>query len=118
VSGTAIDVHTMLGEYRAACVNLANSTGAPERIRLHVERFPGEPTPAWLSVSEVLWTDSSARTPVAAALPKVRPESCAWSINVLPGLTPQAWLTLHATDLPAVTHSGTLAVSAELHKSQ
>ena len=106
-------MHTMLGEYRAACVNLANSTGTPKQIRLHVEGFPGEPTPAWLSVSEVLWTDTSARTPVAAALPKVTPKSGAWSLNVLPGLTRQAWLTLHATDLPAGTHSGTLVVESE-----
>ena len=75
--------------------------------------LPGEPTPAWLSVAEVPWTDTSAWTPVAAALPKVTPQEGAWSITVLPGLSRQAWLTLHVTDLPAGTHSGTLVIESE-----
>ena len=108
-----IDVHLMLGEYRASAVNLANSTNAEKKVKLRLEGFSDGPAPGWLSVAEVPWTDTLEGTPVAAALPEVVPGEDAWSITVLPGLTRQAWLTLQVTDLPAGTHAGTLVVESE-----
>lgn len=111
--GGEIAVHLMLGEHRAAAVNLASSTEAATVARIRLEGLPGGPTPGWLAIAEVPWTDTFEGTPVAAALPEVTPDGDAWPITVLPGLPRQAWLTVHAADLPAGTHEGALVVETE-----
>ena len=113
VSGGELDVHLMAGEYRAAALNLANSTERPTAVRLRVEGLPDGPTPPWLNVAEVPWTDTLQGTPVAAALPEVTARGDGWLLSVSPGLTRQAWLTLRVTDLPAGVHAGALVVEPE-----
>ena len=94
-AGGRIEVHTMRGEYRAAAVNLVNTSAAPIEVRVHFDGLPDSPTPPYVAVHEVPWTDTVEGRPVAAALPLARREGSAWRVTVLPGLVRQVWLTFH-----------------------
>ncbi len=107
----AVEVHTMLGEYRAAAVNLANAGPEPIEVRLSFEGLPESPAPVYLAVHEVAWTDTGRGVPVAAALPKAGRQGDAWKVRVLPGLVRQVWLTFHVTDLCAGLHEGRVVLS-------
>jgi hypothetical protein len=109
----SIEIHAMRGEYRAAAFNLANSTPQTLRVRISFEGLPGGPTPSFVTLHEVPWTDSSAGHPVAAALPEVQPGHNGWTVTVPPGLVRQVWLTLHPTDLPAGDYRAQIAVRPE-----
>jgi len=109
----AIELHTMRGEYRAAAVNVTNSTPETITVRVRVQGLPGGPTPPYLTVHEVIWTDTSQGVPVAAALPVVQPANDAWRIRVLPGLVQQVWLTFHVTDLQPGDYTGQLIVETD-----
>ncbi len=108
-----IEVHAMRGEYRAAALNLANSTARPLEVRLHLEGLPGSPIPDYVATREARWTDTSEGRPVVAALPAARQEEGAWGITVLPGLVGQVWMTFHVTDLPAGRHEGVLVLQSD-----
>jgi len=108
-----LEIHTMRGEYRAAAVNLFNSTDRPLKIRVLCEGLPGSPTPGYVTVHEVTWTDSSQGTPVAAALPEARKADGAWTVTALPGLVRQVWLTFHVTDQATGEHAGKMVFRAE-----
>ena len=56
----------MRGEYRAAALNLANTSPRPMEVQLRFERLPQSPTPGYVTVHEVQWTDTSQAIPVAA----------------------------------------------------
>jgi len=106
-----VEVHTMRGEYRAAALNLANSTDTPLEVRLRFRDLPQAPSPPYVTVHEVQWTDTSQGVPVAAALPEARRTGDGWTVTVLPGLVRQVWMTWHVTDVPAGEYAG--AVEAE-----
>lgn len=108
-----VEVHMMRGEYREAAVNLANSTDRPLNVRLRFEGLPQSPTPGYVTVHEVTWTDTSQGVPVAAALPEAARTDGAWSVTVLPGLIQQVWLTLHGTDLASGEYAGSLIAQPE-----
>jgi hypothetical protein len=110
-SGT-LDVHTMRGEYRAAALNLANSTDQPMTVRLRFEGLPQSPTPGYVTLHEVTWTDTAQGKPVAAALPEAAKADGVWTVTVLPGLVRQVWLTFHATDLAPGELAGSLVAEA------
>ncbi len=112
-STRGLEVHTMRGEYRAAAVNLFNSTDCPLEVSVRCEGIPGSPAPAYVTVHEVAWTDSSQGTPVAAALPEARRADGGWVLTVQPGLVRQAWLTLHVTDQAPEEHAGKVLFRAE-----
>lgn len=108
-----IELHTMRGEYRAAALNLLNTTDHPLEVRLHLEGLPGSPTPVYVTLHEVPWTDTVQGRPVAAALPEARRGEKDWRMNLLPGLVSQVWMTFHVTTLPAGEHSGVVVVQSE-----
>ncbi len=112
-SGGKIEIHAMRGEYRAAALNLANSSNRPMTVRLSLEGLPGGPTPGCLSVAQVPWTDTGEGKPVMAALPRVEPADGCWSITVLPGLMRQVWFTLHSKDVPAGRHQGQIVIESD-----
>lgn len=107
-----IEVHTMRGEYRAAALNLANSTDRPMTVRLHFRGLPQAPRPSYVTLHEVTWTDTSHGTPVAAALPEAATVDGGWTVTVLPGLIQQVWLTFQVTDLAPGKFAGTLVAEA------
>lgn len=106
----ALEIHAMRGEYRAAAFNLANSTQQPMPVRISLDGLPGGPTPGFVTLHEVPWTDSSTGQPVAAALPEVQPSPTGWAVTVPPGLVRQVWLTFHPTDLPAGDYQARVAI--------
>ena len=107
-----VEVHTMLGEHRAAAVNLANAGDQPVDVQLRFEGLPGSPAPAYVIVQEVEWTDTGRGVAVAAALPLAEKEGDAWKVRVLPGLIRQVWFTFHVTDLPPGEHAGAVVLTS------
>lgn len=107
-----IRVDVMRGEYRAAALNLANSTDGPMDVRLRFEGLPGAPTPSYVTLHDVPWTDTSQGVPIAAALPEANREGNAWKITVLPGLTRQVWMTFHVTEQQAGEYVGAIVVES------
>jgi hypothetical protein len=107
-SSRPIEVHTMQGEYRAAALNLANSTDQPQVVRLRFRNLPQSPLPEYVTLHEVEWTDTSQGVPVAAALPAAARTSDGWTVTVLPGLVRQVWMTWHVTDVPAGDYAGSI----------
>ena len=105
-SKAALRLDTMRGEYRAAALNLANTTGHPMKVCIRAEDLPNSPAPSYLTVQEVQWTDTAQGRPVAAALPEVQPNDGAWTVTVLPGLVRQVWFTFHVTDVPPGDYQG------------
>jgi len=108
-----VEVHAMRGEHRAGAVNLANSTGGTLDVRLRFEGLPGGPAPGCVTVHEVLWTDTSQGTPIAAALPEATRNGDSWQVSVPPGLVRQVWLTFHPTELEAGQYEGKLVAEAD-----
>lgn len=104
--GGEVEIHAMRGEYRAAAINLANSTQSPLSVRLRVEGLPGGGAPGYLSVAQSPWTDTGEGRPVLAALPTVEPAGGCWTLKLLPGMVAQAWCTLRAEGLPDGLHQG------------
>jgi len=108
-----VAVHAMRGEHRAGAVNLANTTDRTLDVRLRFEGLPGSPAPEYVTVHEVLWTDTSRGVPIAAALPEAARDGDAWQVSVPPGLVRQVWLTFHPTELNAGQYSGELVAEAQ-----
>lgn len=112
-SGGTIEVHSTRGEYRAAAIDLANSTDRPMTVRLSIEGLPDGPVPRYLSVAEVPWTDTDRGKPVMAALPVVEPDEKGWTITVLPGLVRQVWFTFHTADVADGQHQGQIVFESD-----
>ncbi len=112
-SPAEIEVHAMRGEYRAAALNLANTTDRTLDVRLRFQGLPGSPAPDYLTVHEVQWTDTSQGVPIAAALPEASRDGQSWRVSVPPGLLRQVWLTFHPTTLEAAEYRGALTCEAE-----
>ena len=106
----------MRGEYRAAAVSLANATAAPIEVRLYFNDLPDSPTPPYLAVHEVPWTDTVEGVAVAAALPLARRDGPEWRLTVLPGLVQQVWLTFHVQQLPPDKYKGNLVIESPQNK--
>lgn len=107
-SAEPIEVHAMQGEYRAAALQLANSTHQTLTVQLRFRDLPRSPRPEYVTLHEVEWTDTSQGVPVAAALPLATRTNDGWSVTVLPGLVRQVWLTWHATDVPPGDYRGAI----------
>lgn len=107
---TGIEVHTMRGEYRSGAFNLANATDKPISVSIRFSDVPGSPTPGYVTVHEVLWTDTTSGQPVASALPEAERAGDGWRVTVPAGLMRQVWMTFHVTDVPAGDHAGSVLV--------
>jgi hypothetical protein len=107
-----VSVALMQNEFRAAAFNISNAGDQPRSLQLEVRGLPGGSNPPYVTVHEVAWTDTRTGTPVAAALPEARRSPGGFTMEALPGLTRQVWLTFHPTNVPAGTHRGTITLSA------
>lgn len=112
-TGSTIEVHTMLNEYRSAAFNLANATDKPMRVSIRFAGIPGAPQPDYLTVHEVLWTDTYKAKLVTSALPPADRDEKGWSVRVPPGLIRQVWLTFHVTGLLAGEYQGSIVMNTE-----
>ena len=111
-SGAAVRVDMMLNEYRAGAFNISNAAQEDVAVEMEIVGVPGGVNPDYITVHEVLWTDTNAGVPVAAALPKARKEGDAYMVGVPSGLTRQVWLTFHPTDLEPATCQGRIELKA------
>ncbi|MCC6491033.1 MAG: hypothetical protein IT364_26330, partial [Candidatus Hydrogenedentes bacterium] len=110
-SPARVEVWMMNNEYRAGAFNLSNATQTPMDLTLRIEGVPGSPTPPWIAVHEVAWTDTKTLVPVAAALPEALQDPDGYHIRVEPGLTRQVWMTFHPTDLTPEEHRGEIVIA-------
>ena len=109
-SDKSMDVHLMQGEYRASAFNLANATSKTKEVRVSFEGLPGGPTPAYVTLAEVPWTDTITGKAVAAALPPVGPGEDAWTVNVDSGIPRRIWLTWRVMDVEPGEYEGRVVV--------
>ncbi|MBN2311232.1 MAG: hypothetical protein JXR94_19800 [Candidatus Hydrogenedentes bacterium] len=111
-------VDMMSNEYRAASFNLSNAAHEPATLGVRVVGLPGGPNPPYVTVHEVLWTDSKSSRPVPAALPVAPQQGDGYRIEVPAGITRQVWLTFHPEDVPAGTHKGHIEVTGGPHRAR
>jgi hypothetical protein len=101
-----ISVRMMQNEYRAAAMNFTNAGQENDTaFSVSVTGLPGGTNPPWITMHEVLWTDTNRSIPVAAAL-KPAPRGSSLSTQVPLGMTRQVWLTFHPTDVPPGNYEG------------
>jgi len=108
----ALRVDMISGEYRAEVFNLSNATDNPIAATVSVTGLPGGDNPDWVTVREVLFTDTRTRSPIAAALPDAEPVAGGFAIDIPAGMTRQVWLAFRPTDVPAGEHVGQVTVTA------
>ncbi len=106
----SIDVAMMSNEFRSAAFNISSSDDQKTKVRLQITGLPGGTNPGYITVHKVVFTDTAEGVPVAAALPVVSPEDGMYSVELLPGLTQQIWLTFHPEDIPAGEYKGQIIV--------
>lgn len=94
-SSGVVEMELMRGEWRAATVNLANSTQKPIRVGLEFRGLHPQ------RVCEVPWTDTVEGRPVAAALVEAQETHTGRSMLVPAGLVRQVWLEYRAADAEA-----------------
>jgi len=107
-----LEVTMMRGEVRAEAVNLTNATDEPAVVRVSVSGLPGGAPPRYLSVRDVLFTDTRSRVPVAAALPPAQREGTQWQVMIPAGCTKQLWLSFERP--PAAIKAGTYKAAVKV----
>ena len=108
----AIEVHLMRKEYRAAAFNVSNNNDESMQVRFRLSGLPGGDNPEYVTVHEVIWTDTRSGMPVAAALPEVAAESGLYAVTVSAGMTRQVWLTFNPIDVEPGTYEGEVVVES------
>jgi hypothetical protein len=109
----ALRITAMRGETRAGAINVTNSTAEPMRAALSFAGLPGGQPPADVTVHEVLWTDTTEGTPVAAALPAVAAVAGAYEIAIPAGMTRQVCFSFRPVQTPAGVHRGELRLKVK-----
>lgn len=107
----SIDIAAMNGETRLGAVNLTNCTAGAITASLAFEGLPGGPTPDYLTVYEVAWTDTREGTPVACALVEVVARDGHYALKLPAGLTRQICISVTPRQLAAGRHQGHLVVT-------
>lgn len=97
-------------EYRGEAFNITNASPQALRLSLTITGLPQSPNPPYISVREVLWTDTRDRRPIAAALPEATKTGPSWQITIPAGMTRQIWLECHARGLAPGTYSGKITL--------
>jgi hypothetical protein len=107
----AVSMAMMQNEFRAGAFNIANAGDTAALAQLQIVGLPGGTNPPYISVHDVLWTDTKSGLPIAAALPGVSTTNESFSIKVFSGLTKQVWFTFHPTNIPPGSYSGTIRLA-------
>jgi len=108
----ALRADMISGEYRAEVVNLTNATEEPMVANIAIAGLPGGDNPDYLTVRKVLFTDTRARQPIAAALPEAETAGAGFAVDIPAGMTRQVWLSFRPTDVPAGEYSAQMTVTA------
>ncbi len=108
----ALKVQMMRREYRAEVLNLTNATDRQMTAMVNVSGLPGGANPDYVSVREVLFTDTPDRKPIAAALPPARKTRGGYRLAIPAGTTRQVWFSFRPLDVPPGTYRGEVTVTA------
>ena len=108
----AVDVHLMRKEHRAGSFNVSNSSDEPVQVAFKLSGLPGGDNPDYVTVHEVIWTDTRGGVPVAAALPEAVTENNLYTVTVPSGMTRQVWLTFNPVDVEPGTYQGEIVVES------
>jgi hypothetical protein len=123
--GAGIGVAMMQNETRGAAFNMSRArslrmspqVGAepppPTTVKLRIVGLPGGTNPRYVSVHEVLFTDTQSGTPVAAAMPLARQSDGFYLVDVPLGLTRQVWLSFNSGDLAPGDYTGIIVLAGE-----
>ncbi len=114
VAAPRLGIALMRGEVRGETFNLTNPFDHPVAVGIAVTGLPGGDPPPYVSVRQVLVTDTRARVPVAAALPEAKREGAVWQVSIPAGCTRQVWLSFERPprSLPGGSYTGTILVTA------
>lgn len=104
-------VDMISGEYRAEVFNLTNATDERIVATVDITGLPGGDNPSYLTVRQVLFTDTRERRPIAAALPEARRAGAGYAIDIPAGTTRQIWLSFRPIDVPAGEYTGQVTVT-------
>lgn len=106
-----VDVAAMHNETRAGAINFTNNTGEPRTLRFTLEDLPGGNDPDYVTVREVLWTDTSATETVGSALPELVQKDGAYQIELPAGMTRQVWFSVTPpTGISSGIHKGRVMI--------
>ena len=108
----AVDVHLMRKEHRAAAFNVSNSSDESMQVAFRLSGLPGGDNPEYVTVHEVIWTDTRFGVPVAAALPEIAVDNGLYAVSVPSGMTRQVWLTFNPMDIEPGTYEGAVVVES------
>jgi hypothetical protein len=105
-----LNVRLLRNEIRAEVLNLTNATDAPMAATL---KASGAGRPAtYLTLREVIYTDTRERIPVAAALAPAVPAEQGLQTTIPAGTTRQVWLDVSSRGLPAGDYAADLMIGA------
>ncbi|MCC6422001.1 MAG: hypothetical protein IT447_00840 [Phycisphaerales bacterium] len=108
-----ISIAMMGNETRADAFLLSNATEKPIDAKIQLLSLPGGPTPPWLSLSVIPWTDTYNGTPVAAALPITKGVDGAYPVTLPVGLTSKIWISVDSSKLDAGEYKGQLLINSD-----
>lgn len=100
----------MRHERRAEVLNLTNATDQPLRATVQVTGLA--PGLNLVTPREVLFTDTLALTPIAAAILPPQVGAGRLRLTIPAGMTRQVWLDLNSRDLPAGSYRAVLKIAA------
>lgn len=104
-------ISMMRGEHRAEAFCVTNSSDAAAAVLVSVRGLPGGDNPRWLSVRQVLFSDTYVRQPIAAALPEAERAAGAYRIHIPAGMTRQVWLQADSSSVQPGDYRGTVEVT-------
>lgn len=107
-----LSVEMMRGEHRAETFNLTNASDSDFDLNFSIEGLPGGSNPDYISVREVLFTDTRDRRPIAAALPEAARTESGYKVTVNAGCSKQVWLSFNPRDVEPGEYTGTVKLSA------
>jgi len=110
-AGAMRPIAMMLGEYRADTLNMTNPSDQAERVSISFDGLPGAPTPDWIELLEVLYTDTTYGRVIADVLQPLPRARQGWELVVPSGMTKQVWFRFHPTTAPG-DYEGKVSVAA------
>jgi hypothetical protein len=108
----ALRVDMMRREHRATALNLTNSTDTTMDVAVRLTALPDGDNPAYVSVREVLFSDTYVRYPIAAALPEARRAEAGYQVSIPAGMTKQVWLDFSPRTTEPGEYAGQVRVTA------
>lgn len=110
-TNAALTITMMNNEWRSDAMVLTNATPGPIKVRLRVTGLPGGDNPPYLSLRDVPFVDSGARTDIACALPEALREAKDYVITIPAGMNRQVWVMARPTNVAPGSYQGSLVVN-------